>query len=65
MFRLKQFLILIIFFIGSSSAAYGFGYDDSEQLAKIDGIQAALWVQNGLLSILIISVVALIAKGRG
>jgi hypothetical protein len=57
-------LFISLFFVFCSSP-FVFAYDDTEQLEKIDGIQAALWVQNGLISILIIAVVALIARGRG
>ncbi|MCI5133627.1 MAG: hypothetical protein D3920_00860 [Candidatus Electrothrix sp. AW2] len=61
---LIQSFITIFFVLASSPLVYAWTFDDSEQKAKIDGIQATLWVQNGLLTILIILVMALIVKGR-
>ncbi len=59
-------IVLFVFFLFGSSPAYAITvtFDDTAQQDKIDGVQAVLWVQNGLLSILIILVMWAIIKSR-
>jgi hypothetical protein len=59
-------LSLIFLSVCFSSPVYAFTvtFDDSNQLEKLDGIQSVLWVQNGLLCILIILGIWSIASRR-